>query len=405
VKALALALGASVLMLAGCQQDSSSPTAPGAEAAAPVSGAATPPTFRQVSASDRGTTCALTTDDQAWCWGANTRGQVGNGIEGPDTCFGGDACSTHPAVVIGGLRFRSISPGGAHTCGVTTDARAYCWGSGVQGQVGDGTTRDRTTPTLVAGGLRFREVTSGLFHSCGITTAGRAYCWGVNVSGQIGDGTDVPLRASPTAVTGGYVFRQIDAGDDFTCAVTVQDRAFCWGRNLNGNLGFGRASLRSGRPRAVAGAHLFARVSAGDFYACGLTFARDAYCWGSNQFGQLGIGSLGGQHYVPTSVFDGLRLREIEAGSEHTCGRPASGRLLCWGDDRHSQLGGPDRFPLPTEVTGGRFFRDVTAGDRSSCGVTAGTSEVLCWGLNEAGQLGDGTTTDRPTPTRIARPL
>jgi alpha-tubulin suppressor-like RCC1 family protein len=394
-----------ITLTVACQQDTGTPLAPASESKVSASAATADPTFRQVSASVRATTCAITTDDRAYCWGNNSRGQLGNGdFTGPETCFADDPCSTRPVAVKGGLRFRNVSPGGAHACGVTTDGKAYCWGSNAQGQIGDGTRTDRSTPVLVSGGLRWREVTAGLFHSCGITTSDRVFCWGLNGSGQIGDSTRELVRRSPVQVAGGRFYGQIDAGEDFTCAVTLHQRALCWGRNDYGNLGIGTATL-SRWPRLVAGGHLFARVSAGPFSACGLTPERYAYCWGDNQFAELGIGSVGGTHYKPTRAIQGTRLKQVEAGGEHTCGRPSSGKVLCWGFSRFGQLGGPDNFPLPTEVTGAHFFARIAVGETHTCGVTAGTEEVLCWGQNQYGQLGDGTTTDRSVPTHTAHPI
>lgn len=90
------------------------------------------------------------------------------------------------------------------------------------------------------------------------------------------------------------------------------------------------------------------------------------------------------------------------AGAYHTCGWITSGRAFCWGRSLEGQLGGPDAFPLPTAVAGGEFFDEVSAGGFHTCGVTTDTAEVLGWGGNESGQVGNGTTTNRPTPTRIA---
>ena len=101
----------------------------------------------------------------------------------------GPAAPPSLATTAATLVFRQISAGWSHSCGVTTDNRAYCWGSDSAGQLGDGMTTNRGRPTLVAGGLRFLEVYAGGVHSCGITTANRAYCWGGNAAGQLGDGT------------------------------------------------------------------------------------------------------------------------------------------------------------------------------------------------------------------------
>ena len=148
------------------------------------------------------------------------------------------------------LVFRQISAGDRHTCGVTTDNRAYCWGLDSTGQLGDGGTANRGRPTLVAGGLRYIEVYAGGNHTCGITTTNRAYCWGANGSGQLGDGTTTE-RHQPVAVANGS-FVQIRAGYRHTCAVNASNVAFCWGDNTWGQLG-DNSKTRRLKPVRLAG--------------------------------------------------------------------------------------------------------------------------------------------------------
>jgi alpha-tubulin suppressor-like RCC1 family protein len=133
-----------------------------------------------------------------------------------------------------------VNAGGGHTCGVTTSDVAYCWGWNLLGQLGDGTTADGTTPGLVSGGLTFAAVSAGtgIGHTCGVTTSGVAYCWGYNVYGQLGDGTTAD-RTTPVLVSGGLTFAAVDAGVQRTCGVTTSGVAYCWGRNLHGALGDG----------------------------------------------------------------------------------------------------------------------------------------------------------------------
>jgi hypothetical protein len=153
------------------------------------------------------------------------------------------------------LVFRQISAGGSHTCGVGTDDRAYCWGANNVGQLGVGSGDPHWQPIAVAGDLRFLQVSAGLDHTCGVTTDFRAFCWGSNSAGQLGDGTenqcglperpactDPPTindRSVPTLVGGGLQLRQIDAATWHTCAITTDDRAYCWGDNWYGQLGDG----------------------------------------------------------------------------------------------------------------------------------------------------------------------
>jgi alpha-tubulin suppressor-like RCC1 family protein len=144
-------------------------------------------------------TCGVTTTGQAYCWGFNEWGQLGDGTRSTSP-------SPTPTAVVGGLNFASISVGNLHTCGITTTGQAYCWGNGVGGRLGDGTTTDRRlTPTAVAGGLNFASISAGGAHTCGTTPTGQAYCWGTGAYGTLGNGTTAD-RLTPTAVGGGLTF-------------------------------------------------------------------------------------------------------------------------------------------------------------------------------------------------------
>ena len=130
------------------------------------------------------------------------------------------------------VEYWQMSAGGAHTCGVTTDSRTFCWGNNGAGQLGGGSSgSSELIPTRIAGGLQFRQVSAGSSHTCGVTPSNEAYCWGANESGQLGDGTTTN-RATPTAISGARQFRQVEAGSRHTCGVTTDDRAYCWGWEL-----------------------------------------------------------------------------------------------------------------------------------------------------------------------------
>jgi alpha-tubulin suppressor-like RCC1 family protein len=173
---------------------------------------------------------------------------------------------------------------------------AFCWGANSQGQLGDGTYTDRTMPVRVAGGLRWRQLSSGASHTCGVTTDTRAYCWGNNGNGQIGDGTHGNVVLRPSAVAGGLLFRQIDAGYAHTCGVTTGDRAFCWGGNYDGELGDGTTTITRLTPTALAVDLLLGQVSAGTGQSCAVTTDDGVYCWGDNAYGQLGDGTTTDRH-------------------------------------------------------------------------------------------------------------
>lgn len=263
-----------------------------------------------------------------------------------------------PVAVAGGLRFRQLSTFHSHTCGVTTDDRVFCWGNNVFGQLGNGTTGEigypELSPIAVMGSLRFRGVSVGVFHSCGVTTTDRAYCWGGDQWGQIGDGAasgvcqvtfnQLPCRTKPTLVAGGYRWRQLDAGGGNgpgegqtgpthagrTCGVTTDGRAFCWGDGTEGLIGDGTFSLRSA-PTRVAGSQVFRSISTGEWHTCAVTTENRAYCWGVNHFGQLGDGTQDTRRLRPRAVVGGHLFDQVSAGLGATCGRTTAGAAYCWG--------------------------------------------------------------------------
>jgi alpha-tubulin suppressor-like RCC1 family protein len=218
-----------------------------------------------VSAGDQ-FTCGLTTDGVPFCWGLNLNGQLGLGTDtGPELCFTGDgdnACSMKPARVRGGLIFSRLGTGSSHACGLTRDGTAYCWGASFAGQLGRGTsTGEELKPARVAGSLVFGSLDIGGFHSCGVTTDRAAWCWGSNLSGELGTGSAAgpetcpelatPCATRPVRAASGLVFRDVVPGSgSHTCGLTMARRIYCWGANGEGQLGDG-TTRSSAKPRRV----------------------------------------------------------------------------------------------------------------------------------------------------------
>jgi alpha-tubulin suppressor-like RCC1 family protein len=213
--------------------------------------------------------------------------------------------------VAGGLKFQRVNAGPIHTCAVTIDNKGYCWGYNTGGQLGDGTTTWRSKPAAVAGGLKFRQIVPGADHTCGVTTDDRAYCWGGNEFGQLGASGSHP---TPAAVSGNKRFRQVVAGLYHTCGVTLSEVAFCWGYNGYGENGDGSV-IDSRSPVMVAGGHHFEGISTGSqeaspfsdgqaHHTCGLTPDNRVYCWGYNLYGQVGdgTGGPGSRRLTPVAV-------------------------------------------------------------------------------------------------------
>jgi alpha-tubulin suppressor-like RCC1 family protein len=288
--------------------------------------------FIQVSAGSNHT-CGVTADARAYCWGVNQYGVLGDGTE---------TARLRPVLVAGGHHWQNVRAGHLHSCGVTTSGEAYCWGYNKYGQLGDGSDVDRRLrPVLVAGGRHFRRVSPGGLHTCGVTTTNRAFCWGVGTQGQIGDGKTFQRR-TPRLVAGGLTWRQVVAsGDSHSCGIAWDQRAYCWGFNGHGELGNGTTSpvVCCLVPKPVAGDRQFANLSAGGEYTCGVTIAHVALCWGDNASGNLGDGTMI-ERARPRAVTGGLAFSAVSAGFlRHTCGVTTDSRAYCWGANQFGEVG------------------------------------------------------------------
>ena len=275
----------------------------------------------------------------------------------------------------------------------------------------DDPTRPSTTstPELIpafATAVAFPAVTQvSLFekHGCAVSTANRAYCWGRNSNGQLGDGSTTNRRV-PVAVGGGLTFRQISTGVSHTCAVTTTDLAYCWGNNGRGQLGDGTTTRRL-MPRAVMGGLAFREVTTATKHTCGVTTANVVYCWGDNISGQLGAGTTGGMQLTPRRIAGTLQFRQLSAGSQHTCAVSTTNRIFCWGLNSTGQVGDgtTTNRPRAIQVAGDLFFRQVGAGRLHTCAVTP-ENVVYCWGDNTSGAVDNPngfTTNIHLVPVRV----
>jgi len=280
--------------------------------------------------------CALAVTGAAYCWGQNDNGELGIGSLA--TSF-----DSTPLAVAGGITFASVSAGPWHSCGLTAGGQAYCWGDNQVGELGDtSAAMDSTcgyfanrlcapTPVPVQGGLQFRSVAAGGLFSCGVTIAGKGYCWGWNPEGSLGTpfasghciwptgstptvGDTEPCARFPIPVQldgpgSDSLFAEISVGPGHACALTTGGRVFCWGTNYSGELGrgdttrYGCGSETPCVPRARLVLHApgsWVHVTAGGDFTCGLTADHTAYCWGSGG-GNLGNGGTT-PAYFPVAV-------------------------------------------------------------------------------------------------------
>ena len=403
-------------------------TGPGGQPNPTAQSDAGSPLFKAVSTGDN-TTCALDVTGQAYCWGSNFRGALATG----DTSY---RVTVPRAVANQPGPFNYISVGALHQCAIARDARAYCWG---QSQ----------SPRLVplVGGLSFASISVGFAHTCAITTDQTGYCWGDNTYGQLGAGaaapcdySNLPCRVNaPVQVAGGLRFVQITSGRDHTCGLTSDGSAYCWGENATGQLGNASIPINCGAfpahsqclrdfPIPISGDLKFSQLSAGAFHTCGVTTAGDAYCWGLvTTDSAITASALGNAGYsgeirtqrgsrVPVPVSGQLTFREVTAGNGVSCGLTVNGEAVCWGRNNYGQLGvgGIDPFftttPLAVHMPAVQSAPAIDE-DYHACALTA-TGGIWCWGGNNFyGELGSKPVSEpnvrwdlRPVPTPIDAP-
>jgi alpha-tubulin suppressor-like RCC1 family protein len=375
----------------------------GKDATSPTPGVPTRPTAATALALGTQFTCALTDDGKPYCWGSDLSGQLG------DSSF---TQKLEPTPTLGGHSYVAIAAGVQTTCALDQAGAAWCWGDD-PAQAGVPVSF-RNVPAIARADRPFASLTVGRKFACGLDADGNAYCWGENGKGQLGVGDTLP-RPSPTRVTGGQHFNQITAGFWHVCALNASGAAYCWGDNSFGELGSGdtKGTLQ---PQLVTGATTFRSLGAGSVHECGISLSGAAFCWGGNFTGQLGNGAIE-RELAPVAVLGGLTFKSIRSYRANstfgsTCAVTNNGDLYCWGWNSHNQLGNTDAPDTclngngtvayscslrPIKANGVANVTAMDVGVEHTCALTA-SKQLLCWGDNAHGELGDATGVPKTLP-------
>jgi alpha-tubulin suppressor-like RCC1 family protein len=363
-------------------------------------------------------TCALLGTGSVRCWGSNSAGQLGYGNGNP-------AVAGTPAqngdVPVGGA-VTQIAAGSNHTCALLATGAVRCWGSAANGRLGYGNTNDigDDEPASAAGDLPLGAVTAvatGGAHTCVMLAAGGVRCWGASNNGQTGSGQTSDLGDNESIggvadVNVGTIPLVVATGSSHTCVRTAVGNLRCWGTGALGQLGYGNTNnIGDNETPNTAGnvsvdAQSLGAFDLGGNHTCALTALGGVRCWGSALDGQLGYGNTNniGDGETPQSAGDvnvGGPSVAIALGQNHSCAISSTGALRCWGNNAFGQLGygnvtnvGDNETPASAgNVNVGANVSQVTAGNNHTCAILAGGTAVRCWGRNDVGQLGYGTTT------------
>jgi alpha-tubulin suppressor-like RCC1 family protein len=302
-------------------------------------------------------------------------------------------------------KVKSVVAGDEHACAVGADDVMWCWGSGYRAQLGDGKTSDRTVPVEAAIGGKALTAAAGASHTCAVRLDGSAWCWGDNTFGQAGNGTSgTGSETKPVAVSGLESVVGLVSGQFHLCAVVAAEGLACWGGNEGGQVGDGTYSDRN-KPVFPAGFGTIwydGVVGTGGLHTCAMMAGGSLSCWGANDQGQLGDGTTSSKN-LPTAV-GSLKASMVAGGLGHTCAVAEGQALKCWGANDKGQLGNGTTSTMPATAPAAVPGMDggvelVAAGASHTCAVRSGT--LWCWGYNASGQLGDGTTEDRPSPVQV----
>lgn len=288
-------------------------------------------------------------------------------------------------------RWEFVTAGRYHTCGLTNEGVAYCWGRGGLGQLGHGDVDDRAVPNAVLTDVRFSSLSAGAYHTCGIERESSAlYCWGVPHAFGVGDRDSVAL---PVLVDDDRDYAAVAAGEEHTCA-TSMGSVYCVGQGGEGQLGLGSTDDQN-QLETVQGASA-ETVVAGNEFTCALSSQGDVFCWGTGlRVSPSETGVDAGDFASPSVVEFERPVVEIVAGDRHACAILDDGQIACWGAAPF--ILEEDQDPsTPSPIASPFEFTSVSSGEDHGCGITV-DGVAFCWGSNYRAALGIGGEEGNPS--------
>ena len=339
--------------------------------------------------------CARRASGAVVCWGENNVGQLG-------AAPGASRTSPQPTPINDATR---IAVGQSHTCAVRSAGVIDCFGTNVDNQLGGDPVAGSTVLRRVATGAsqpltQIVDVQSKANHSCARSADGSTFCWGRDDTNQLsGSG----LSAYARRLYGNVMTESVATGGDFTCG-RWGARVFCWGANVNGQLGATETTRTFRAPQAVSGFGASMSLAPAGSHSCARVAGR-VVCWGSESTGAIGFtrGASTASVSLSGRTVPGLtEVVHVTGGPDFSCALRANGTAACWGANASGQLGNGTTTAsvAPVAVSGLTDAVEIDAGGASVCARRA-SGAVLCWGANTSGQLGNGTTTSSATPVAV----
>ncbi len=358
-------------------------------------------------------TCVVMDNNEMKCWGRGTNGFLGNGNdENTHSPMGVNQVDSTSCCITDVVE---TSPDGHHTPALTSNGTVYLWGEDAWGQIGHGhiscfgSCWNPHGPSVMAGSRTFVTVVTGIHHTCAITEPDMAvWCWGNNELGQLGTG-DNNARNAPTQIelpTGRHAV-SINAAYDSTCVLLDNGSGMCWGQNVNGNLGDGTYNDRNAPTHisVLPTNRSIVALDLGPYHTCAILDDGMVHCWGTNDRGTFGDGSTNNSTYPRAAQLPtGRTAISIDAGLGHTCAILDDSSAACWGWNEYGQLGdgttNNSTTPVIVSMPSGLGVAEISAGSRHSCAVATNAS-VYCWGAHEEGSLGLGEGVDSDVPAYV----